>query len=356
MIVFFLIVAIVSLFGIKRRNEVLESSNQGYLSKDSTNAIKGIFILLVFIRHANQYVRQSGYDYSSILDRLFILTDGLLAQLIVVMFLFFSGYGIMCSINRGGQKYIRTIPKKRLLNTLINFDIAVLIYFILAVILKRPMSCNQVLLSFIGWDGIGNSNWYIFVILCCYLSSFLAFSLIYFLKHRTAYRNALLLNTFFCVLIVVFLVKEGKPRHWYDTIMVFPLGMWFALYKSYIERFVAKSVNYIFLLIVSIVAFIMSYCSFVLDITSSSFDWLLWSIRVVSLILTIILIMMKWNIGNKFIRWAGENLFPLYIYQRIPMLLLAPYLSDKPYAFFALTFAISCALVFVYKKFEIRLS
>ena len=116
MIVFFVIVAIISLLGIKRRNEDSISVNQGYLSKDSTNAIKGIFILLVFIRHANQYVRQAGYEYSSICDRLFLLTDGLLGQLIVVMFLFFSGYGIMCSINRGGQNYIRTILRKRLLN------------------------------------------------------------------------------------------------------------------------------------------------------------------------------------------------------------------------------------------------
>ncbi|MBQ2884111.1 MAG: acyltransferase family protein [Alphaproteobacteria bacterium] len=355
MIVLFFFVAIISLLGIKRRNEVLESSNQGYLSKDSTNAIKGIFILLVFIRHANQYVKQVDYDFSRILDRLFILTDGLLAQLIVVMFLFFSGYGIMCSINRGGQKYIRTIPKKRLLNTLINFDIAVLIYFILAVILKRPMSCNQVLLSFIGWDGMGNSNWYIFVILCCYLSSFLAFSLINYFKHSKAYRNALLLNTFFIILIAVFLIKEGKPRHWYDTIMVYPLGMWFALYKSYFECFVAKSANYSFLLIVSIIVFVMSYGLLALNITSSAFDWFLWSIRVLSLILTIILIMKKWNIGNKFIVWAGANLFPLYIYQRLPMLILAPYLSDKPYAFFALTFIVSCALIFVYKKIEVKL-
>lgn len=357
MIIFFFLVAIFSLFGVKRRKGEFGFPNKDYLSKDSTNAIKGIFILLVFIRHANQYVSRAGYDYSSIGDRLFLLTDGLLAQTIVVMFLFFSGYGVMCSINREGQKYIGTIPKRRLLNTLINFDIAVLIYFLLAIAFKRHLTCNQVLLSLIGWDGVGNSNWYIFIVLCCYLSTYLSFLIVKCLKQNNgaAYRNALLLNTFFCVLIALFLVKEGKPRHWYDTIMVFPLGMWFALYKSYFECFVAKAVNYNFILIVSIVVFVMSYGLLVFDITSSVFNWSLWSMRVLSLILTIILIMKKWYIGNKFIVWAGANLFPLYIYQRLPMLILAPYLSDKPYAFFALTFIVSCALVFVYKKIEVRL-
>lgn len=358
MIVFFILVALFSLFGIKRSKEELVISNWGYMSKSATNAIKGIFILFVFIRHANQYVREAGYQYSSIGDRLFLLTDGLLAQLIVVMFLFFSGYGIMCSINRGGGDYIRTIPKKRLFNTLINFDIAVLIYCLLAFIIKRPMTGNQVLLSLIGWDSVGNSNWYIFVILCCYLSTYLSFLKVKSLRHDNSdvYKNALWLNTFICVLIAIFLIIVGKPRHWYDTIMVFPLGMWFALYKSDIESFLTKSVNYSLLLILSVMVFFMSYGLLVLDITSSVFDWLLWSMRVASLIFTIVLIMMKWNIGNKFIVWAGVNLFPLYIYQRLPMLILSPYLSDKPYVFFALTFALSCALVFAYKKIEVRLN
>ena len=146
-----------------------------YLSKDSTNAIKGIFILLVFIRHANQYVSQAGYEYASIGDRMFLMVDGLLAQLIVVMFLFFSGYGIMCSINHGGQNYIRSIPKRRLLNTLINFDVAVLFYVGIAYVVNDSLVLKQVLLSLVGWDSVGNSNWYICVILICYLSTYISF-------------------------------------------------------------------------------------------------------------------------------------------------------------------------------------
>lgn len=43
------------------------------------------------------------------------------------VFLFYSGYGIMESIKNKGEKYISTVPKKRILNVLVNFDIAVLI-------------------------------------------------------------------------------------------------------------------------------------------------------------------------------------------------------------------------------------
>ena len=99
MIIFFVLIFIAALWGIKYRR--VDSFGVNYLSKDATNAIKGIWILFVFLRHANQYVHNSGYVYSSLGDRLFLIMDGLLLQLIVVMFLFFSGYGVYCSILRG---------------------------------------------------------------------------------------------------------------------------------------------------------------------------------------------------------------------------------------------------------------
>ena len=54
----------------------------------------------------------------------------------------------------------------------------------------------------------------------------------YLKYNKPSYSSAILLNTILCVLIAAFLIVVGKPTHWYDTIMVFPLGMWFAVYKS----------------------------------------------------------------------------------------------------------------------------
>ena len=165
---------------------------ENYLSKESTNAIKGIWILFVFIRHAKQYVSEAGYNYTSIGDKMFYITDGLLAQLIVVMFLFFSGYGILCSVQRGGDNYIHSIPKKRCLNTLINFDIAILGYIFLAILLHKPLTMEIIYLSFTGLESVGNSNWYIFVILVCYFTTFLSYQ--YLVKNTF---NCLKINEFY---------------------------------------------------------------------------------------------------------------------------------------------------------------
>ena len=35
--------------------------------------------------------------------------------------------------------------------------------------------------------------------------------------------------------MLVFLVKAGKETHWYDTILAYPAGMLYSLYKNRIE-------------------------------------------------------------------------------------------------------------------------
>lgn len=73
-----------------------------------------------------------------------------------------------------GEKYLRTYPYRRLLKTLINFDIAVILYLLLAVIVGEKYTVPTILGSFIGITSVGNSNWYIFAILVLYSLSYLA--------------------------------------------------------------------------------------------------------------------------------------------------------------------------------------
>lgn len=351
MIIFFVLISIAALWGIRYRR--VDSLGINYLSKDATNAIKGIWILFVFLRHANQYVHNSGYVYSNFGDRLFLITDGLLQQLIVVMFLFFSGYGVYCSILRGGVKYINSIPKKRILGTLVNFDIAVVVYILVDLIVDEPLTMETILLSFSGWESVGNSNWYIFVILACYLTTYLSF--IGFNQKSTLL--PILFNGLLIVVVAILLLKSGKPQWWYDTILAYPLGMLFRLYKDKFDKFFSLASNYIIMLITAVICFVISYVPvYIFSIQIGAVEWIMWALRVTSLIMVTLLIMMKWEINNKFIVWLGLNLFPLYIYQRVPMILLSPYLANKPYMFFVVTFILSCLLVPIYKKIEVKLA
>ena len=138
--------------------------NEAYLGKEATSTINGLFIALVFLSHFSQYsIYMSNY------------VARWLGQLIVVMFLFYSGYGCMVQYMAKGRAYLQTFPKKRVISTLVNFDIAVAIFVVVGLLLGKSFSIKQVALSFVCWDSVGNSNWYIFAILLCYLAFWFVF-------------------------------------------------------------------------------------------------------------------------------------------------------------------------------------
>lgn len=155
----------------------LSGFNGDYLSKGSTNSIKGIFILLIVVSHSLGYIHSGAYRFSSIGDGILLWIIGHLGQLVVVMFLFYSGYGVSESYKRKGPDYVKGFPRRRILTTLLNFDVAIVAFLLLGLLLGTPMSAKQVLLSFVGWESVGNSNWYIFVILLCYVISYLSMCL-----------------------------------------------------------------------------------------------------------------------------------------------------------------------------------
>lgn len=170
MIVYLTLLLIIVVWKIKNR---IPEYNEGFLEKCQTDAIKGIFIIVVFINHIGGYYTQCGTDLSAWYDKIFFLPAKALGQLMVVMFLFYSGYGVMEGIKNKGQTYIVSVPRKRVLGTLINFDIAVIIFAVTAFLLGIPLTLQHFYISLIGWDSVGNSNWYIFVIMICYALTFI---------------------------------------------------------------------------------------------------------------------------------------------------------------------------------------
>lgn len=151
----FVVLLLLVLFAKSR----LTGWNEYYISKETTSTINGLFIWFVFMSHFTQYLPSSAGN---------IVGDNL-GQLVVVMFLFYSGYGCSVQYLAKGESYLSSFPRKRILSTLINFDIAVCAFVAVGLLLGKSMTMRQVVLSFVCWDSIGNSNWYIFVIILCYV-------------------------------------------------------------------------------------------------------------------------------------------------------------------------------------------
>lgn len=217
MAIFYLLIFALVLLGAKIVPLHLTNST----SRNCTNCIKGIFILMVFLSHSWGYIYESNPEID-ILDRIFISINSKFGQLIVVMFLFYSGYGVMYNIIHKKDTYINSIPHKRMLVTLANFAIAVSIFILLNLMLSREVTISQALLSLIGWDSVGNSNWYIFCIVCCYAFTYIAFKLSRNLRTGLLILAALSLG-------YIYVISQLKGSWWYDTVLCYWAGASFAV-------------------------------------------------------------------------------------------------------------------------------
>ena len=304
-----------------------------YLSKERTAAINGVFVLLVFLTHAVGYVKLSGP-----LDAAYLTMKGYLRQMIVSTFLFYSGYGMLESIKKKGMAYVLSIPGKRFLKVFLHMEIAVALFLLTDVLIGADYGKRTTLLAFTFWESIGNSNWYIFAILCLYLIVFLSF-----LVCRANPWVGTALTTALSVGYVYLLIRVGKDTWWYNTVMLYCVGMWYSLLKPWIEKVVMKNdVTYFLTAGVLLAAY---YPCFKRRDTGIEF-YTLWG---ACFILLLVLLTMKLNIGNTILGWFGSHVFSIYILQRIPMIVLRHFgLNANRYSFITLSFLATLVLAVLF--------
>lgn len=305
-----------------------------YLSMDSTNAVRGVFILLVFLSHMMQY-----YVYTEEIDVLGGAVSRALGQMIVVMFMFYSGYGIGESVKRKGPAYIKSFPVNRVLKTWFHFAIGVFIYYILSLILGLKYPASQVWLAFIGWTSIGNSNWYIFAVIILYIITWIAFT--------AAKKNRYIAAGIVTALTVVYIVVMYffKENWWFDTSLCYVAGLWYSLFREKIEKLLTKN-NIIWLIVLVASAVGWWYSHFCRTIPAMRIlEAVLFSLFVVTLSLKI-------SIRCKPLVWVGKYTFEIYILMRIPMKLFGIWglSAYNLYVYFAVILATTLLLSFLFSK------
>ena len=169
MIIFIGLVLLLSLYNCK---PLFSKKFYGdYCSIEQTRSINGICILLILLSHTFAKVSSNG-----ILDDMYKPLLIFLGQFVVVPFLFYSGYGVMVSINKK-DSYIKEFPRKRLCKIFFQFSIITILYIILHLILKSHYTVSKYLLSFIGVTSIGNGGWYILSTFVFYVSLIVCFNI-----------------------------------------------------------------------------------------------------------------------------------------------------------------------------------
>lgn len=307
-----------------------------YLSKDSTTAINGIFVFLVFLCHSVGYIK-----INPDIDVQWTTMHSYMGQLVVVPFLFFSGYGIMCSIKSKGTSYVKGIFKKRFLPLLLHFDIAVFLFFLVNLIfIKKDYSLKDTLLAFLTWTSIGNSNWYIGATLLLYIALILSF--LVFRKYKLP---ALIMMTVLTVILIFSIKKTGKSSSWYNTMIVFTFGMWYGYLKEKIDAIVMKNhFTYLLFLLPAVGVFVFLF--------ERRFRHVIFhSVWAMAFAAVIVLVMMKVKIGNPIISALGKHVFSIYILQRIPMLLIQHFgITDISFNFVLLSFVSTLFIALIFDK------
>ena len=331
LILYLIFILILILWGIKFKD------NDDYISKERCNSIKGIFILLIILTHSMQYIGKSGYEFEGI-DRTVSMFRNVIGQMVVVMFLFYSGYGVSLSVKKKGNSYVKSIPRRRLLSTLLNFDVAVMAYVVLNLLISKPMTVSQVGLSLLAWDSVGNSNWYIFVILICYAASYLV--------AITPIKKNNWVWTFILLVICIFVLTPFKTPFWYNTILAYPAGSFFAEHQ---ERIIPLLRKYYWLLLAGFTSiFVVSYY-FLPGVNGFSTN-----LASICFAFVIVMLSMKIVVGNAFLEWCGSHLFPLFIYQRIPMIVMyeclgTGFVKDNALLFVLIALVTTCIISHFYK-------
>lgn len=80
----------------------------------------------------------------------------------------------------------------------------------------------------------------------------------------------------------------------------------------------------------------------------------------VSLAFLVVILSMKVSVSSQPLQWLGKNLFPLYIYQRIPMILFSTICGGRiiveyPSLYIFLCVAVTLICAYIYRFIEIRI-
>lgn len=304
-----------------------------YIGKDQTAAVNGLFTLLIVVSHFVTYtvLRENA-------DIQYLELKRFLGQLVVTPFLFYSGYGIHRSIAAKGRRYINTFPWLRFSKVLLHFDVAILLYVIVGVtLLDKEFTLRKILYSLIGWESVGNSNWYIFAVLAAYAATFIAFMIF----GEKGYGGVIAVTVL--SFLYVGLMKEVKDTWWYDTFFCYAAGMWYSVLKDKIDS-VVQSRTWVYLLSVCICA-----CAFHITHTYRMIP-ACYQLHGIFFVLLFVLLSMKLICRSRILIWIGQNAFWIYILQRLPMQVLKKHtdIEKSKFPYFILCLGITLLLAWAF--------
>lgn len=331
--------------------------NKSYISPQAMLPWKGYFIALIFMSH----LMGNWAGHTNIFDETYIVINGYIGQLVVVLFLFLSGYGVTYSVDHRGDNYLRQFPRKRILKTWVHFAVIVLLYWGVQFVLGNLYDYKTVIKAIIGLESLGNSNWYIFAILFLYVVSYIGFSVgRRFAKKKENKKNWLIIGMIITLIatfiyILVFRKVLEYSTVWYDSVICYAVGIFYYLVEDLVLAHVQSTQQRY--RCVFIIVFLLFAGNYIVFFQIRPYNYLIYFwIQAILLIALILLFSMKATSGSEVMKWCGQNLFYIYILQRIPFIILDRIGIHNLYLYFTVavigTMLLTYVVQRVFKKFD----
>ena len=312
---------------------------EDYMNLDNTNSIKGIFVWMIFFRHCTSYYK---IDYR----KTCFIIDRALQQNIVSLFLFYSGFGINESLKTKGIKYIKTLPIKSII-IFIKSQLILLIFLLNNKILGKTVSLKHYIYAVIFKNGIGNSYWFAFTIMTLYLYSFISFI---FIREQRFHFIGIIFITIISYYHVKLVYKYYHPREIIsvDTIICFVTGFYYSFFNLYLNKIFMLN-DIIYFTFISI--FIYIYYIYYIHPLKKSILYI--SIKNMFFSLIIILLTMKIQFKNDFLKFMNSHSYSIYLLQRVVMIFVHQkgYFRDTEFIRFFFEMSVVILLACIFDKY-----
>ena len=212
--------------------------NEDYTSLKQTKILQGIAALGIVLHHLSQ---KSAAPW----HKAYLIVHGLdffipIGYLFVAIFLFCSGMGLYKSL-KAKENYLHGFVRRRILPMVIAYYLAEFIHLGVRLLMGQKMNTTEIIWYISGLHMANENGWYMVIIPFFYLVFFLAF--------RFCKKEGTAIGWIF-LFILAYTAFGASLDHqsdwwmrgewWYNSVIVFPLGILFAKYEARITAFFKK--------------------------------------------------------------------------------------------------------------------
>jgi len=299
--------------------------NGEYTSLRQTKILQGIAALGIALHHMAQKSCAPWHAKQYIVHGLEPFLS--MGYMLVGVFLFCSAMGLYKSL-KTKPDYLKGFGRRRILPVVIAFYLSEAIYTAVRLLMGEPMDFRTVLWYLSGLHMANFNAWYVIVIPFFYLAFRTAFR--FCRREGTAILWVFLFTLGYTVLGACIDHQNDwwmRGEWWYNSILLFPLGLLFAKHEEKVTRFLKK--GYWFWLILSFAGIFLLYqqsewlvnnrwgyygewgdpLKIVHRLMSAGSQW------IVCIFFTgfCFLLMMKTRFGNRILSWFGVMTLDFYL-------------------------------------------